>query len=261
MVTVSKLAERLYRTEAVVLRHRPYGEADLIVTLYTPHHGKISAMAKGVRRPASKRRGHIELFTRTQLLLRRGRTFDQISDAQTLEAHRRLRADTVASQEPVYAAYTIAEQVDRLTEEGQENRAIWDLLTSSLRALDEGVIPKAVEWSFALRLLGYLGYQPGLDSCAGCGEPLQPVVNAYSVDLGGVLCPDCRAEDPAAEPLSVNALKLLRLLARESPAAVARLRFSSALAAEVEDVLRRALRQVADRDFASPAVLRSLRGE
>jgi hypothetical protein len=74
-----------------------------------------------------------------------------------------------------------------------------------------------------------------------------------------VLCPECRAQDPGAELLSVNALKLLRLLAREGPSTVARLRLAPALLAEVEQILRRAIRQVIERDVESLAVLRSLR--
>ncbi len=258
---MSRLAERIYRTEAVVLRHRPYGEADLILTLYTPHYGKLSAMAKGVRRPASKRRGHLELFTRAKVMLARGRTFEQVTDAQTLDANRGLRGEDLDGQEQVGIAYYLAELLDKTTEEGQENRAIWDLLTSSLRALSAGVSPAIVARHYELRLLGYLGYQPGLFDCAGCGEPLQPVTNAYSIELGGVLCPECRSQDPAAEPLSVNALKLLRLLAREGPETVARLRLGPALAAEVEGVLRQSIRRIIERDLESPAVLRSLRGE
>lgn len=261
MVAVSKLAERIYRTEAVVLRRRDLNEADRILTLYTPHYGKISVIAKGVRRSASKLRGHLELFTRAKVLLARGRNLDVLSGAETIEAHRGLRGDTVDGLERVGTAYYLAELLDRFTEEGLENRAIWDLLTGSLRALSDGVNPAVVSRHYELRLLGYLGYQPGLEVCAGCGEPLQPQVNGYSVELGGVLCPECRAEDPTLEPLSVNALKLLRLLGREGPEVVARLRLSPALAGEVEDVLRRAIRQIVERDLESPAVLRSLRGD
>ena len=113
---------------------------------------------------------------------------------------------------------------------------------------------------FELRLLGYLGYRPNLATCAACDRPLEPVANTYSVEAGGVLCPDCRAEDPLAEPLSVNALKLLRLLERDTPAGVARLRIGPDVLAEVEALLRLSIRHIGERDLASPAVLRSLRG-
>lgn len=257
---VSKLAERIYRTEAVVLRRSDLGEADRILTLYTPQYGKLRAVAKGVRRPISKLRGHLELFTRSKVLLARGRNLDVLTGAETVDPYRGLRGEEAGTLERIGHAYYLAELLDRFTEDGIENRAVWDLLVGTLRALSDGVSPTIVARGYELRLLGLLGYQPGLDQCAGCGQPLRPDQNTYSLEMGGVLCPECRAQDPAAEPLSVNALKLLRLLARQEPATVARLRISPALADEVEGVLRRSIRQVAERDIESLAVLRSLRG-
>jgi DNA repair protein RecO (recombination protein O) len=257
---VTKLSERIYRTEAIILRRTDLSEADRILTLYTPQWGKLRGIAKGIRRPASKLRGHLELFTRSKLLMARGRNLDVITGAETTEAFHGLRDEHPDALERIGIAYYLAELLDRFTEDGVENRAIWDLLVAALRALSDGVNPAIVARHYELRLLGYLGYQPNLDTCAGCDEPLEPVENRYSIELGGVLCPECRSHDPAAEPLSVNALKLLRLLAREDARTVARLRIPPALGGEVETILRRSIRQIADRDLASPAVLRSLQG-
>lgn len=256
---MSKLSERIYRTEAVVLRRFDLGEADRILTLYTPHYGKLRAVAKGVRRPASKLAGHLDLFTRAKVLLARGRNLDVLTGAETTESFRGLRGADPGSLGRIGIAYYLAELLDHFTGEEIENRAVWDLLLGALRALSEGLDPALVARHYELRLLGLLGYRPEIEVCVACGRPLRPEPNAFSAELGGVLCPECRAEDPAAEPLSVNALKLLRLLAREEPATLARLRFSPALAAEVEGTLRRAIRQHAERDLESPAVLRSLR--
>ncbi len=272
---MGKLSERIYRTEAVVLRRADLGEADRILTLYTPAYGKVRAVAKGVRKPASKLGGHLDLFTRSKLLLARGRNLDVVTGAETLDAYRGLRVEGVEALaapgdagsgddagdalERIGVAYYLAELLDRFTEEGMESRPVWDLLVGALRALSDGVNPAVVARHYELRLLGYLGYRPQLEECAGCGEPLKPEENFYSLEAGGVLCPECRNHDPLAEPLSVNALKLLRLLAREGPATVARLRFGPQLADEVEGVLRRSIRHIGERELESPAVLRSLR--
>ena len=271
---MGKLSERIYRTEAVVLRRTDLGEADRILTLYTPTYGKVRAVAKGVRKPASKLGGHLDLFTRSKLLLARGRNLDVVTGAETLDAYRGLRSEGLESTAPgdagggddasdalerIGVAYYLAELLDRFTEEGMESRPVWDLLVAALRALSDGVTPAVVARHYELRLLGYLGYRPQLEECAGCGEPLKPEENHYSLEAGGVLCPECRNHDPLVEPLSVNALKLLRLLAREDPATVARLRFGPQLADEVEGVLRRSIRHIGERELESPAVLRSLR--
>ena len=271
---MGKLSERIYRTEAVVLRRADLGEADRILTLYTPTYGKLRVVAKGVRKPASKLGGHLDLFTRSKLLLARGRNLDVVTGAETLDAYRGLRVEGLAplvtpggasnggdALEQIGVAYYLAELLDRFTEEGLENRPVWDLLIGALRALSDGVNPAVVARHYELGLLGYLGYRPQLEECAGCGEPLKPEENFYSLEAGGVLCPECRNHDPLAEPLSVNALKLLRLLARADPATVARLRFGPQLAEEVEGVLRRSIRHIGERELESPAVLRSLRDQ
>jgi DNA repair protein RecO (recombination protein O) len=257
---VTKLSERIYRTEAIILRRTDLSEADRILTLYTPQWGKLRGIAKGIRRPASKLRGHLELFTRSKLMMARGRNLDVITGAETTDAFHGLRDEHPDALERIGIAYYLTELLDRFTEDGVENRAVWDLLVAAMRALSDGVNPTIIARHFELRLLGYLGYQPNLDTCAGCDEPLEPVENRYSFELGGVLCPECRSQDPAAEPLSVNALKFLRLLAREDARTVARLRIPPALGDEVETILRRSIRQIADRDLSSPAVLRSLQG-
>ena len=241
-----------------MLRGRELGEADRILTIYTPQWGKLRAIAKGIRRPASKLRGHLELFTRVKLLVARGRSLDVVTGAETTEAFHGLRDEDPSALERIGIAYYLVELLDQFTEENQENRALWELLNASLAALSDGVTPTTVARHYELRLLGYLGYQPNLDTCAACDEPLEPTENWYSVEAGGVLCPECRHEDPTADPLSVNGLKLLRLLAREDARTVAKIRFSDALATEIEALLRKSIRQIADREITSLTVLKSM---
>ncbi len=83
----------LYRTEAVVLDRKDFGEADRLLTLYTPGTGKLRAIAKGARRTTSRLSGHIELFTHTELLLAAGRNLDIITQSQLIHSHERLRED------------------------------------------------------------------------------------------------------------------------------------------------------------------------
>src|SRR3990170_1939622 len=77
---------RTYQTEAIIIRKTKLGEADRILTLYTPYLGKIRAVAKGVRRPRSKMSGHLELLTHSQVSLARGRNLDTITGCQTINS-------------------------------------------------------------------------------------------------------------------------------------------------------------------------------
>ncbi|HEX2324037.1 MAG TPA: DNA repair protein RecO, partial [Chloroflexota bacterium] len=85
--------ERVYRTEGVVLRRQDFGEADRIISLYSPQHGKIRAIAKGVRRPRSRLGGHVELFTHVTVLVAQGRNLDLITQAEAVRPYRAIRDD------------------------------------------------------------------------------------------------------------------------------------------------------------------------
>lgn len=249
------LNERLYRTEAIVLARLDYAEADRILTLYTPHRGKLRVIAKGARKPLSRLGPHLDYFFRCRLLLAKGRELDVVSDAATVEAHPRLRTDLDAFGH----ASHLAELLNRLTEDRQENEAAYDLLANSLRLLDDGVDPWPVARHYEWALLILLGYRPELYRCLSCGAEVQAGANHWSSRLGGILCPLCRPATAGARPVSLDAQKYLRLLDRHGLAATAKLRVGPSLRNEVEGILGDYLRHRSERDLASLAVLRSLR--
>jgi DNA repair protein RecO (recombination protein O) len=245
---------RLYRTEAVVLRRRDLGEADRIVTLFTEQHGKLRVVAKGVRKTRSRLAGHLEPFSRAMVLLARGRNLDIATQAELLNPFRALRQDEARI---AYAGY-LADLLDALTVEAQENYAAYGLLLNALGRLDSGVDPFVTARHFELRILGILGFRPELRRCVSCGETLEPTVNAFSAAAGGILCPDCRASDPQAAPFSVNALKFLRLLEQDDLGTVDRLRLGEGLRSELEDVMQRYVRHLLERELSSFAVLKTI---
>ncbi len=248
------LNERLYRTEAVVLSRMDYGEADRILTVYTPHRGKLRVIAKGVRRPNSRLGPHLEYFTRCQLMVAKGRELDTVTGAETLDAHRRLRTDLDAFG---HASHMV-ELLLRLTEDREENEAAFSLLGGSLRLLDDGVEAFAVARHFELALLVQLGYKPELYRCVACAVELTAVPNALSNRQGGLLCPLCRGSDGSSFPLSVNAQKYLRTLDRHGLGAAAKLRLDADLRSELEGAVGAYLRHFAERDLVSLKVWHSL---
>ena len=154
---------RLYKTEAVVLKHIPLGEADRIVTLFTPDLGIVRASAKGVRRPRSRIAGHLEPLVRCRLMLARGRNLDIISGAETLQGFTAVREDL----EQLGRAMVCVELVDAFSPEGQGNRPLYDLLVEALEWLEAGEGDWAPRF-FELHLLGLTGYMPELHRCVGC---------------------------------------------------------------------------------------------
>lgn len=248
------LNQRLYRTEAIVLSRMDLGEADRILTIYTPRLGKLRVIAKGARKPLSRLGPHLEYFVRCRLQLAKGRELDVVSDAATIDPHEALRTDLAA----LGHASHLVEALNRLTEDRQENEAAYDLLANSLRLLADGVDPWVVTRHYEWALLALLGYRPSLYDCVGCGEALQAQVNAWSGRMGGMLCPLCRPSDAGSRPVSLNAQKFLRLLDREGLAAAARIGVDDALAGEVEAMLGQYLAQLAERDLASLRVMRAM---
>src|SRR5215467_6887570 len=140
---------RLYRTPAVILKRMDLGEADRIVTLFSRDEGKIRAVAKGVRKTTSRSAGHLEPFTLSDVLFATGRELDVISQAATLEAFREVREDLDLTTH----AYYLAEVVDLLTEDRQENRQVFDILVDALHDLARIRDVRLVLVVFHVRLL------------------------------------------------------------------------------------------------------------
>jgi DNA repair protein RecO (recombination protein O) len=249
------LKDRLYRTEAIVLGRTDYGEADRILTLYTPKLGKLRVIAKGVRRPNSRLGPHLEYFSRCQLMLAKGRELDVVTSAETIDGHLALRSNLDA----LGHASHMAELLNRLTEDRQEQEAAFDLLAQSLKLLCDGIDPYVVTRHYELALTKLLGYRPELYSCVGCQRKIEAEPNALSPRLGGLLCQDCLGLDAGARRLSVNAQKFLRVLDRDGLGAALRLKLNAELLREVEFALGSYLRHIAERDLTSLQIWRQLR--
>lgn len=230
--------QRLYRTEGVIIRRTDIGEADKILTIFAPRHGKVRAIAKGVRRPESHLGGNVELFVRSSLLIARGRQLDIVTQAETIAAFKSLRQQLSTIQ----AAFYLGELLDGLTEEGLANDEIYTLLVESLTALERGAAIAPVSRYYEYRLLALLGYRLEVMQCVQCRRPLEPVINRFSAEMGGVLCPDCHPIGLLLRPISVTALKVLRLMARDSLAVLLRYRLSETVLEELASLGRACVR-------------------
>jgi DNA repair protein RecO (recombination protein O) len=225
---------RVYTTDAIVLRRLNLGEADRIVTLYTPGHGKLRAVAKGARRPASRLAGHLELFSLSTFQLARGRELEVVTQVETRDAFRVVREDLARTTQ----AYFALELVDRLTPDRLENQAVFELLHELLAGLSAPAPSRLALPYFAVHALAALGYRPQLGQCVACRAPIEPGANYFSHPLGGVLCPSCGPAEPTAQAIPLNVLKALRYLQRTPTLAEVRVAVSAEIAGGAEAVLR-----------------------
>lgn len=237
----------LYRDQGVVLRTIKLGEADRIITFLTRGHGKVRAVAKGVRKTGSRFGARLEPTSHVALQCYRGRELDIVTQVETIDAHRALREHYGCLTHSV----SMLEAVDQVAQEREPNPALYRMLVGALRTLSEQPSP-LVSTAFFWKLLSLEGFHPLLDGCARCGTEGGPFA-AFDLGDGGVLCEPCAASgghraDPAALAIigEVVGGRLARVLADPPPPPIL---------AEVERLGVRALEYHSERRLRSAALL------
>jgi DNA repair protein RecO (recombination protein O) len=247
----------MYKTEAIILRQRRLGEADRILCVFTPTFGKMDVKARGVRKTTSRMSGHLQPLTRCMLQLAQGHVSDVVAGCETLESFQPLRNDLDRLSRALYAA----ELVDRFVPERTHSYPTYRLLSDTLHRLAEAENADQTLRFFEMRLLDQCGFRPELDVCTGCGSPLEPIDNFFAPISGGVVCSACASGALGARTLSLNALKVLRLLQHGSYNDAMRVRIEGTLAREVEIHLRSFIVAVLERDVNAAAFIERLRRE
>ena len=241
----------LYRDEGVVLRVQKLGEADRIITVLTRRHGRVRAVAKGVRRTRSKFGASVEPFSHVDLQLFAGRNLDIVVQAESLTPY----GSALVGDYGRYTAGTaVLETAERLTaEEREPSLRLFLLVVGALRALTgggrdeaEARDPSLVLDAFLLRAMSVAGYAPALADCARCAAPGPH--RAFSVPAGGSVCPACRPS-AAASPSPAALTLMLDLLtgdwdAAELADARTRNEASGLVAAHLQWHLERGLRSL-----------------
>jgi DNA repair protein RecO (recombination protein O) len=206
------------KTEAIVLRSMRYGEADRILHLFTPDRGRLSAIAKGVRRAKSRFGGRLEPYFRLRLVLYQGRSdLLTVTSAETIHGYRRLREHGGALDGAARACDAVA----RMFDDHDAHDGVYHLLANQLALLDAdpGRATRANALAFRLKLLLAAGFAPQLAACASCGEREHLV--GFSGAAGGVVCGACEASafglDQEAHDFLVAALGRPLAEAPEAP--------------------------------------------
>jgi DNA repair protein RecO (recombination protein O) len=249
--------ERTFRSEAIVLRRTDFGEADRLLTLYSREMGKIRVIAKGARKPQSRKTGHVEPFMRTKFLFARGRDLNLVTQAEMIEAYPALRQDLVRS---TYASYAV-ELLDRFTVEEDRHTGIYDLLAAALGWFAASDDLMLVARYYELKLLAQAGFLPQLFQCVSCNEPVQEQDQFFSAELGGLLCPDSREADRQARPVSAVAVKVLRYLQTRDWQTVRVLSLKRPLHGELESLMHYYITYTLERNLKSVEFLHRLRRE
>jgi len=204
------MSARVYRVEALVLKRQRLGEADLIVRLFCRERGKISAVAKGARRPKSKLGGATEPGIRLTAQLARGRSLEVLAQAQTVASRLGLRADL---RRAAAAAYLL-ELTEAALEERQPATELYDLLDTALDELCACAEPVTLTHAFELQALGCLGFEPALYECVVDGVELPDGGPRFDPARGGLICPGCELSGAGGMAVSPATVRALRGLSR-----------------------------------------------
>jgi DNA repair protein RecO (recombination protein O) len=238
--------------------------------------GKLRAIAKGARKPRSRKAGHLEPFTRVTLQLARGRATGPealllVTQAETLDAYLPLHEELSLA---TYASYVV-ELLDRFTYEEGQNRTLYRLLVDTLQRLSAslaqslgndapreigGALPMDLVVRFyEMRLLDLVGFRPELFYCLGCKQPIQAQNQYFSAEKGGALCPKCGLQVPEAKPVSTDVLRYLRHFQRSNWVEAVHAPLTASLNRELEMIIHYYLTYLLERGLNTPRFIREIR--
>ena len=249
---------RSYHSEALILKHAPFGEADLLVTFFTRERGKVRAVARGARRSNSKLVGHLEPVTQVSISLAQGQGgLDHVSQAQLMESFAPLKDNL----EAITKGFYLAELVDGFGSESNQNQSLYNLALATLHAIGQEPESELPLRFFELRLLKVSGLMPELYRCVECRNELAPGSHRFSPDVGGALCLECRPADAHVRPLSLRTLKVLRLLDRSPNNQIPSIELDASLSLEIRSLLKISIEYWLDKQIQSNSFLEQLHRE
>ncbi len=199
--------ERSVHFRAIVVRHTNYDEADRFITFLSPFQGKVSALAKGVRKLNSRKAGHLQPFTFVDVQLSKGRGASWlVSQVSTIEAY----PEITASLDKTVRTSCVLELAERFSLEDAENVQLFQLTLDTIRriAVFEDTFP--VQRYFDLQLLSVTGYRPQLFECVRCRKKILPEDQYIHYGMGGILCPECGSQVRGGRHISMKSLKYMR---------------------------------------------------
>jgi DNA repair protein RecO (recombination protein O) len=223
---------------AIVLRLVDFSETSVVATLFTESHGKISALAKGARRPKGPFESALDLLAVCRIVFLH-KTSDALDLLTEAKLDRRFRSAT-RDLSRLYAGYYVAELLHDLTDTGDPHPDLFQVANQTLQALDdEEEVPPTV-LRFELTLLRLLGLLPSLDTCVVCGTGVAVTSRvAFGQLAGGVLCAGCRPGQRQVVSVSADVLRALRVFAWEDPEAWRKLPLEPRILGELRGVINR----------------------
>jgi len=239
---------RTYQTEAIIIKKTKLGEADRIITLYTPTLGKIQGFAKAVRKPKSKLCGHLEIMTHSYVTLARGKNIDTIIGSQTQNAFPAIKNSLDLLSIGLY----MTELISQFTPAEHEDEGVFELFLHSLERLSTSIDFGLLLRFFELHLLQQAGYRPELEKCVQCNTIPASGVHSFSPAAGGTLCKLCQKTGRYfSTAISWDALCTMRFIQEGDWNCVSNTPLDKSVLSEIELPLRNYIRHILEKDIKS----------
>lgn len=193
------------KVEGIVIRTTDYGETNKIVTIFSRELGKVSAMARGAKKPKSRLSSISQLLTHGHFLIQIGSGLGTLQQGEIISSMREIREDIFLT---AYASF-IVELTDKAIEDKKHNPYLFEMLYQTLHYMSEGKDSEILALIYQTKMLPVLGLHPYFDTCAICHQEADFV--AFSVREGGFLCKQHAHQDSYAIPVGEAVHKLLRL--------------------------------------------------
>lgn len=234
-----------YHTHGIILKRKDFRENDGSFLIYTKDRGVIDAVAKGARKIKSKLSPHLSYFSLVDLMIAKGKNFNQIAGAMMIKDFSGIKSDLFKI---ILASYCI-EVLGQLVKSDHKDKQIWKLINDILGLINNKPAKSDLEKkqlevlvrAFALKLMSELGYNPELENCVLCKNKIIPSGNIFSMQQGGLICGECHkrnkiygSENPA---ISTNAIKALRLIIKEDLEKFSKLKMNPDLIKEITKII------------------------
>lgn len=161
-----------YTSEGIVLSRKNYGEADRLLVIYSKHFGQLRLLAKGVRKPKSRKRGHLEVFSHIKFSASRGSGMDILTEAETLESNDVVRKDL----RKISVAFYLCEVLGRLTREGEKHEKIFSDAVEFLKNIKVSKNLKDLRKQFVVRILIDLGFWSDGEALSDPDQMLENII-------------------------------------------------------------------------------------
>ncbi len=230
------LRSRPYKTEAINLRVQQFGEADKLMTFFSPDYGKIKTIAKGARKPGSKFGGRLEIFAYNNLLLAAGKEFSILSQIETIENFKELREDIDKLKAGIY----FIRLVDAGTEVGQKNEDLFNLILESLYLLKDSFNKSLLTKIFEIKFMDVEGFFPTLDKCVSCSKKVtvEPKKIKFNLSRGGILCSQCSKKIFGGIEMPYEAVKVISTIKNENFKDLEKYKINEKLLEEIDLIVR-----------------------